>query len=85
MESQFIPFVPKTAKVAGPATSASKKTRSEEPSAQFRLLNTHTHAQVAASNAIAQPVVTLQREGDRVTQIRIQCVCGQVIDLECVY
>jgi hypothetical protein len=31
------------------------------------------------------PVVTLQREGDRVTGIRITCRCGEVIDLACVY
>jgi hypothetical protein len=29
--------------------------------------------------------VTLQRQGDVVTSIRIQCSCGQVIELSCVY
>jgi hypothetical protein len=32
-----------------------------------------------------EPRVSLQREGDRVTGIHIQCSCGQVIDLACVY
>ena len=32
-----------------------------------------------------QPVVALQRNGDAVSGIRIQCPCGQVIDLECKY
>jgi len=32
-----------------------------------------------------KPVVTLQRTGDLVTGIRVQCGCGQVIDLACVY
>ncbi len=31
------------------------------------------------------PKVTLQKEGDKVTQIRIQCTCGQVIELACQY
>ena len=31
------------------------------------------------------PRVTLQREGDRITAIKIQCSCGQVIDLTCAY
>ena len=31
------------------------------------------------------PQVTLQRDGERVTQIRIQCGCGQVIELDCEY
>ena len=33
----------------------------------------------------AKPSVTLQREGDVVTGIRIQCGCGRVIELACVY
>jgi len=32
-----------------------------------------------------QPVITLKKEGDRVVQIRVQCVCGQIIDLACDY
>ena len=31
------------------------------------------------------PGVTLRREGDRVTGIRVQCTCGEVIELNCVY
>ena len=32
-----------------------------------------------------EPRVSLQCEGDRVTSIRVQCSCGQVMDLACVY
>ena len=32
-----------------------------------------------------EPQVLLQRDGDRVTNIRIQCSCGQVMDLACDY
>jgi hypothetical protein len=32
-----------------------------------------------------KPVVKLVRDGDRVKQIRIQCSCGQIIELDCVY
>ncbi len=32
-----------------------------------------------------EPHVSLQSDGDRVTNIRIQCACGQVMDLACVY
>jgi hypothetical protein len=31
------------------------------------------------------PSLTLQRQGDVVAGIRIQCGCGQVIELACVY
>lgn len=35
--------------------------------------------------AHGKPVVTLQRDGDKVTRIRVQCGCGETIDLDCVY
>jgi len=31
------------------------------------------------------PSVTLQRQGDVVTGIRVECGCGQVIELVCAY
>ncbi len=34
---------------------------------------------------ICEPRVSLQCDGDRITNIRIQCSCGQVVDLACVY
>jgi hypothetical protein len=42
-------------------------------------------AHPAKSEACAKPQVTLQRNGDIVTGIRVQCGCGQVIELSCVY
>ena len=38
-----------------------------------------------APSPATAPVVTLRREGDRVTGIRVQCACGEVIELDCVY
>lgn len=32
-----------------------------------------------------EPIISVQRDADRVTSIRVQCSCGQVIDLACVY
>lgn len=32
-----------------------------------------------------QPQITFQRQGDQITQIRIQCSCGQVFELNCEY
>jgi hypothetical protein len=32
-----------------------------------------------------EPHLSVQRDGDRVTSIRIQCNCGQTIDLACLY
>jgi hypothetical protein len=38
-----------------------------------------------AANLCAEPSVSLQRNGDAVTGIRVQCGCGQVIELNCQY
>lgn len=32
-----------------------------------------------------QPSVTLIRDGDHISHIRIQCPCGMLINLECVF
>ncbi len=39
----------------------------------------------AGAGGQCEPRVTLQRDGERVSSIRIQCGCGQVIELACVY
>jgi hypothetical protein len=42
-------------------------------------------ANPAAHVAHGEPKVTLQRNGNQVTGIHIQCSCGQVMELSCVY
>jgi hypothetical protein len=32
-----------------------------------------------------EPHLSVQRDGDRISSIRIQCNCGQTIDLACLY
>jgi hypothetical protein len=32
-----------------------------------------------------EPRLSVQRDGDRITSIRVQCNCGQTIDLACLY
>jgi hypothetical protein len=39
----------------------------------------------ASNGSHCEPRVTVQRDGDHVAGIRIQCSCGQVIELACVY
>lgn len=34
---------------------------------------------------ICEPRVSVQRDGDRVSHIRVECTCGQVMDVACVY
>ena len=36
-------------------------------------------------NAHGEPSVTFERDGDRVTRIKVQCPCGNVFELACDY
>jgi hypothetical protein len=52
----------------------------------FRPLGQPLNAACAiAHDSGCEPRVTVQREGERVSSIRVQCACGQVIELACVY
>jgi hypothetical protein len=55
--------------------------QSLETSRAAAALNTSSNAE----KKIGEPRVTVQRDGDRVTHLRIQCTCGLVMDLACVY
>jgi hypothetical protein len=39
----------------------------------------------APAKPSCEPRVSLQRDGDKIIGIHIQCSCGQLIDLACVY
>ncbi len=43
------------------------------------------HGANGAEKKTCEPRVTVQRDGNRVTHLRIQCTCGQIMDLACVY
>jgi hypothetical protein len=58
------------------------KPASAAPSAPAKI---EIPAPTSAANACGKPTVTLQRTGDIVSGIRVQCGCGQVVDLNCVY
>lgn len=84
MNGSFTPFVPAksgASQVNGQSFSLKvcSQPAAHEAFAPFKPL-----AGPPAPGAAA-PAITLQREGERVKGIRIQCGCGQVIDLECVY
>ena len=86
MEGHFIPFFPQTANTGSFTPSTAKGTELASAPPSVRLVNPKATAEaIRLSDASPQPVVTLQREADRVTRIRIQCACGEVIDLDCLY
>jgi hypothetical protein len=85
MDPSFIPLFADAGKAPGSASV--KVLAAQGASEQFQPLDLPRPA--AASRppcgAAGQPVVTLQHEGQRVTQIRIQCSCGQFLELACEY
>ena len=82
-----------------PLTSASPAADSREfritvipqadPAQSFQALEQTTPKEAVAGAAHGgkncEPSLVLQRDGDRITNIRIQCPCGQIMDLACVY
>ena len=82
----FIPFdpVPIPGQKPGVTVPGLKVVPKGEVERSFTPLQSPASAHVhAGASAAGKPVVTLQRDGDRVTGIRIECVCGQVIELAC--
>jgi hypothetical protein len=84
-------FVPLTAAPApaAPRDFAANVISNEEqsPGKNFQSLATLRPASAPASaeKNNCEPQVAVQRDGGRVTHLRIQCTCGQVMDLACLY
>lgn len=84
--SSFVPFEPGTGSAdhsgdLGFTPTVVSATDGATP-AGSKTSPAHQHS---GPEANAKPVVTLQRTGDNITSIRIECVCGQIIDLNCSY
>jgi hypothetical protein len=78
MSEAFIPLVPVTAESHETTfTSLYAKQLVAAPPAP---VPTGAH-----SEPCSEPTITLQRNGEVISGIRIQCKCGQVIELSCVY
>ena len=85
-------FVPLT---AAPASSARREfnvsvIRADAPPKDFASLESARPVGPAPSaphndKKSCEPKVTVQRDNGRVTSLRIQCTCGQTIELACSY
>ncbi len=51
----------------------------------FDALMTASADQSHSPDVCSKPIVTLQRNGDIVSGIHIQCGCGKVIELTCIH
>jgi hypothetical protein len=80
------PFVPLNNNAASGQNRADFRVSILDSAEHLRPFQPLGHAGAKAGAAgQCEPRVTLQRDGERVSAIRIQCSCGQVIDLACVY
>jgi hypothetical protein len=84
-------FVPLTAAPAPPARREFNVTvvHSEVAAPNFQSLSTPPSAPhkpaTTGEKKSCEPRVSVQRDGNRVTHLRVQCSCGEVIDLACLY
>lgn len=75
--SKETPFSPLNVKVLPqPATDATPA---------FEALMAAAPDPSRSPEACSKPIITLQRKGEMVSEIRIQCGCGKVIELTCLH
>jgi hypothetical protein len=76
MSGEFVPFLPsiKAQVVTSPVSTEGNFSPIQSPTRTPEVC--HPEAELK---------VELKREGDRITQIKIQCRCGETIELDCEY
>ncbi len=83
MNQAFVPFS-LSARAPAPAGDGQAKAATEPlPSTPFRPLACAAASTPPVPAAGGEPIVTLEREGPRITRIKVQCCCGHVIELAC--
>jgi hypothetical protein len=80
-------FVPLTAAAAPTNERADSRVTVRSQSDHFQPFHVlgQARGEPAPAPSNLEPRLTLQREGDRISLIRIQCTCGQTIELACDY
>ncbi len=83
MADSFIPLCPRQ-EIAARAGQAAAGEQSMFSPLQVSARNRGLAAPPTAAPC-GTPSVSLKRDGDKITHIRVQCGCGEVIELACVY
>ncbi len=85
MTDTFVPLIATpSAKRETPFTAINSSARSTASAPSPNAARSNNEL-AAHQEACGQPSITLQRNGDVISSIRIQCGCGQVIELNCAY
>jgi hypothetical protein len=93
MSAAFVPLVPGVNLAANLATPTRLKPIPATAPAKFEPAIPANHKSEPSAPAAASvphiqhgpPKITLEREGESITHIRIECSCGQVTELKCEY
>ncbi len=99
LAEDFVPFEPATPRGqvdSGPRLKVVPKPGPSEDSTDFAPLEPpagnsdgsptgKVHSSAHSKSNSSAPSISLEREGDRITSIRIECACGQIIELNCTY
>jgi hypothetical protein len=84
MSDSFVPLVTAPASIGEMSMFQLKVVPQADVKAAFEPLPEGGGPQQSAKSC-GQPSLTLQRQGEVVSGIRIECGCGQVIELACAY
>ena len=84
-DESFVPLTPASVPSARRADFRVTILSQAENTQPFRPLTPSAPGTAAAPGAGSEPRVSVQRDGDRVSAIHIQCGCGQTMELACVY
>ena len=93
MSASFVPLVPGAAPTSAPSMSpmrlkpVSLNPPIFEPVTPAKLKPEAPASSVASAPQVQHgpPKVTLEKQGDVVTHIRLECGCGQITELKCEY
>jgi hypothetical protein len=90
MSAAFVPLAPGVLPTVAASATTRLKPISSTPSSFEPMtaanLKADGHGPVATSQTPhGPPKITLERQGETITHIRIECSCGQVTELKCEY
>ena len=93
MSAEFVPLFQAFSRSQQASRADDARTRTAAAPSQF-VATIHDGASPPAPGqshkagkcaATGTPDITLEKDGERITHIRIRCTCGQVTEIECAY
>ncbi len=83
MRQGFVPLALSSRSPAAQPAAGGKAPAAAPAQPPFQPLTPSAPAASATPAAAGEPIVTVERDGQRITRIVVQCPCGHVIELAC--